>query len=200
LSSRTGTSIQTQASRASALHFNSIRSGSVQTAKGSIAPPTTDGEATALFCWAFAPGAIGFRAIMRVPLNGDPLAGAHVAAYIGARPILQQVNTEVRGRWRMDFKLHEAASGAKKRYTAWPACSSTCRSATAARRRRRLPGHRRPCGRLTGRAEHALLRRAQARQRRRRQRRLPVHGTSARRAPDRSGRSSCTAGAGPGVV
>jgi hypothetical protein len=33
----------------------------------------------------FAPGAIGFRAMMKVPLNGDPFGGAQVAAYIAAR-------------------------------------------------------------------------------------------------------------------
>jgi hypothetical protein len=82
-----------------------------------IHPPAhTHAEAAALFRRPFAPGAIGFRAVMRVPFNGDPLAGAHVAAYIGAQSVLQRLNAVVPGRWRMEFKLLQATSGAKKRY------------------------------------------------------------------------------------
>ncbi len=40
----------------------------------------------------FAPGAIGFRAMMKVPSSGDPFGGAQVAAYIGAQSVLQRLN------------------------------------------------------------------------------------------------------------
>ncbi len=45
---------------------------------------TTRARAAELLRRPFAPGAIGFRAMMKVPLNGDPFGGAQVAAYIGA--------------------------------------------------------------------------------------------------------------------
>ena len=79
-------------------------------------PARTHAEAAALFRRPFAPGAIGFRAMMKVPYNGDPQGGAHVAAYLGAQSVLQRLNDVVPGRWRMEFKLLQAANGAKKRY------------------------------------------------------------------------------------
>jgi len=52
-------------------------------------PARTHAQAAELFRRPFAPGAIGFRAMMKVPLNGDPFGGAQVAAYIGAQSVLQ---------------------------------------------------------------------------------------------------------------
>jgi hypothetical protein len=46
-------------------------------------PARTHSQAAELFRRRFAPGAIGFRAMMKVPLNGDRSA-APVAAYLGA--------------------------------------------------------------------------------------------------------------------
>jgi hypothetical protein len=79
-------------------------------------PARTHANAAALFRRPFAPGAIGFRAMMKVPYNGDPQGGAHVAAYLGAQSVLQRLNAVVPGRWRMEFKLLQASNGAKKRY------------------------------------------------------------------------------------
>ena len=81
-------------------------------------PARTHANAAALFRRPFAPGAIGFRAMMKVPYNGDPQGGAHVAAYLGAQSVLQRLNAVVPGRWRMGFKLLQASNGAKKRYMA----------------------------------------------------------------------------------
>jgi hypothetical protein len=78
----------------------------------------THADAAAMLRRPFAPGAIGFRAMMRVPLNGDPLGGAHVAAYIGAQSVVQRLNAVVPGRWRQEFQLLRASPGAKKRYMA----------------------------------------------------------------------------------
>jgi hypothetical protein len=78
----------------------------------------THADASALFRRPFAPGAIGFRAMTKVPYNGDPSGGAQVAAYIGAQSVLQRLNAVVPGRWRMEFKLLQPSNGAKKRYMA----------------------------------------------------------------------------------
>jgi hypothetical protein len=51
----------------------------------------------------FAPDAIGFRAMTKVPLGDDPWGGAQVAAFIGAQSVLQRLNCVVPGRWRMTF-------------------------------------------------------------------------------------------------
>jgi hypothetical protein len=51
-------------------------------------PARTHADAAELLRRPFAPGAIGFRAMMKVPLNGDPFGGAQVAAYIGAQSVL----------------------------------------------------------------------------------------------------------------
>ena len=58
-----------------------------------------------LFRRPFAPGAIGFRAMTKVPYNGQPYAGAQVAAYIGAQSVIQRLNTVVPGRWRQQFQI-----------------------------------------------------------------------------------------------
>ena len=81
-------------------------------------PARTHAEAAALLRRPFAPGAIGFRAMMRVPFNGDPFGGAHVAAYIGAQSVVQRLNAVVPGRWRQEFQLLDPPAGAKKRYMA----------------------------------------------------------------------------------
>jgi hypothetical protein len=82
-----------------------------------LSPPAqTHAEAAALFRRPFAPGAIGFRAMMKVPYNGDPTGGARIAAYLGAQSVLQRLNAVVPGRWCMEFKLLQASNGAKKRY------------------------------------------------------------------------------------
>ena len=54
------------------------------------APTTarTHADAASLLRRPFAPGAIGFRAMTRVPLGDDPFGGAQVAAYIGAQSVL----------------------------------------------------------------------------------------------------------------
>ena len=72
-------------------------------AAGPAPPARTHDEAIALFRRPFAPGAIGFRAMSKVPWNDDPWGGAQVAAYIGAQSVLQRLNCVVPGRWRMSF-------------------------------------------------------------------------------------------------
>jgi hypothetical protein len=64
----------------------------------------------------FAPGAIGFRAMMKVPLNGDPFGCAQVAAYIAAQSVLQRLNAVLPGRWRHEFKSIETPAGSKRLY------------------------------------------------------------------------------------
>ncbi len=67
-------------------------------------PARTHAEAAALFRRPFAPGAIGFRAMTKVAYNGQPYAGAQVAAYIGAQSVIQRLNAAVPGRWRQQFQ------------------------------------------------------------------------------------------------
>jgi hypothetical protein len=67
-------------------------------------PARTHAEAAALFRRPFAPGAIGFRAMTKVPFNGQPYTGAQVAAYLGAQAVMQRLNTVVPGRWRQQFQ------------------------------------------------------------------------------------------------
>jgi len=64
----------------------------------------THAEAAALFRRPFAPGAIGFRAMTKVPYKGEPYAGAQVAAYLGAQSVVQRLNAVVPGRWRQQFE------------------------------------------------------------------------------------------------
>src|SRR4051812_8483132 len=91
------------------------------TAAGPVPPASTHDDAIALFRRPFAPGAIGFRAMSKVPWNDDPWGGAQVAAYIGAQSVLQRLNCVVPGRWRMSFTgldgdlLAAAADGQARR-------------------------------------------------------------------------------------
>src|ERR1035438_9220207 len=68
------------------------------------APARTHAEAAVLFRRPFAPGAIGFRAMTKVAYNGQPYAGAQVAAYRGAQSVVQRLNAVVPGRWRQQFQ------------------------------------------------------------------------------------------------
>jgi hypothetical protein len=89
----------------------------MQNTSGSVElPARTHAEAAALFRRPFAPGAIGFRAMTKVPYNGDPFGGAQVAAYIGAQSVLQRLNVVVPGRWRQEFRLLDPPPGAKRLY------------------------------------------------------------------------------------
>src|SRR4051795_10834869 len=90
-------------------------------------PARTHEEANALFRRPFAPGAIGFRAMSKVPWNEDPWGGAQVAAYIGAQSVLQRLNCVVPGRWRMTFSALEgdllaAAADGQPRRKLYLAC------------------------------------------------------------------------------
>ncbi|HEY5389110.1 MAG TPA: hypothetical protein VIJ83_01040 [Solirubrobacteraceae bacterium] len=66
-------------------------------------PARTHAEAAVLLRRPFAPGAIGFRAMTKVPYKGEPYAGAQVAAYLGAQSVVQRLNAVVPGRWRQQF-------------------------------------------------------------------------------------------------
>jgi len=81
-------------------------------------PARTHDQAAELLRRPFAPGAIGFRAMMKVPLNADPFGGAQVAAYIGAQSVLQRLNAVVPGRWRQEFKPVDPPAGSKRLYMA----------------------------------------------------------------------------------
>src|ERR1035441_1174347 len=67
-------------------------------------PARAHAEAAVLLRRPFAPGAIGFRAMTKVPYNGQPSAGAQVAAYLGAQSVVQRLNAVVPGRWRQQFQ------------------------------------------------------------------------------------------------
>ena len=69
-----------------------------------MAPAGTHAEAAALFRRPFAPGAIGFRAMTKVPYQGVPYAGAQVAAYLGVQAVMQRLNAVVPGRWHQQFQ------------------------------------------------------------------------------------------------
>ena len=70
-----------------------------------INPPAgTHAEAAVLLRRPFAPAAIGFRAMTKVPYKGEPYAGAQVAAYLGAQSVVQRLNAVVPGRWRQQFQ------------------------------------------------------------------------------------------------
>jgi hypothetical protein len=91
----------------------------MQNTNGSVELPAHNhAEAGAAFGRPFAPGAIGFRAMSKVPYNGDPFGGAQVAAYIGAQSVLQRLNAVVPGRWRQEFRLLDPPPGAKRLYMA----------------------------------------------------------------------------------
>jgi hypothetical protein len=91
----------------------------MQNTSGSIGLPVrTHAEAAAQFRRPFAPGAIGFRAMSKVPYNGEPFGGAQVAAYITAQSVIQRLNAVIPGRWRQEFRLLDPPPGAKKLYMA----------------------------------------------------------------------------------
>ena len=91
----------------------------MQNTRGSIElPADTHAEAGAALRRPFAAGAIGFRAMSKVPYNGDPFGGAQVAAYIGAQSVLQRLNAVVPGRWRQEFRLLDPMPGARRLYMA----------------------------------------------------------------------------------
>ena len=73
------------------------------TTTAATAPARTHAEAGELFRRPFAPGAIGFRAMTKVTLNGVQYAGAQVAAFLGAQSVVQRLNHVVPGRWRQQF-------------------------------------------------------------------------------------------------
>ena len=79
-------------------------------------PARTHALAAMLFRRPFSPGAIGFRAMSKVPYNGDPFGGAQVAAYLGAQSMLQRLNAVVPGRWRQEFRALEPPPGARRLY------------------------------------------------------------------------------------
>lgn len=66
-------------------------------------PARTHQQAAELLRRPFAPGAIGFRAMTKVPYNGDPWGGVQVAAYLNAQSVIQRLNCVVPGRWRQEF-------------------------------------------------------------------------------------------------
>src|SRR3954451_7128475 len=78
------------------------------TAPGVALPARTHQEAVELFRRPFAPGAIGFRAMTKVSLNGEPYAGAQVAAFLNAQSVVQRLNAVVPGRWRQEFRAAPA--------------------------------------------------------------------------------------------
>jgi len=91
----------------------------MQKPNGSIElPARTHAEAAALFRRPFAPGAIGFRAMTKVPYNGDPFGGAQIAAYVGAQSVIQRLNAVVPGRWRQGFQVIDPPPGSKRVYMA----------------------------------------------------------------------------------
>jgi hypothetical protein len=81
-----------------------------------VAPARTHAQASELLRRPFAPGAIGFRAMSKTTLHGDPYGGAQVAAYLAAQSVVQRLNCVVPGRWRQQFapippELHPAQAG-----------------------------------------------------------------------------------------
>jgi hypothetical protein len=66
-------------------------------------PARTHAEAGELLRRPFAPGAIGFRAMTKVTLNGVQYGGAQVAAFLGAQSVVQRLNLVVPGRWQQQF-------------------------------------------------------------------------------------------------
>jgi hypothetical protein len=67
------------------------------------APARTHADAGELLRRPFAPGAIGFRAMTKVTLNGVQYGGAQVAAFLNAQSVVQRLNHVVPGRWRQEF-------------------------------------------------------------------------------------------------
>ena len=81
-----------------------------------VLPARTHAHAAKLFRRPFAPGAIGFRAMMKVPYNGDQFGGAQVTAYLGAQSVLQRLNAVVPGHWRQEFRPIDPPPGSKRLY------------------------------------------------------------------------------------
>src|ERR1700739_1458157 len=84
-------------------------------------PARTHADAAVLFRRPFAPGAIGFRAMTKVPHNGQPYAGAQVAAYIGAQSWTQRLIAVAPGRCRQQFQTipaEFAPAGSRRVYLA----------------------------------------------------------------------------------
>jgi hypothetical protein len=156
---------------------------SIATAERAVLPARTHAQAAEFFRRPFAPGAIGFRAMMKVPLNGDPLGGAQVAAYIAAQSILQRLNAVVPGRWRQEFKSIDPPPGSKRLYMLCRADHQTADHRGRPRHRGRLRGRGRDGWRLARRAQGPLLGRAQVRRGGSRDRRLPLHGARASGLP-----------------
>jgi len=73
------------------------------TTTAATAPARTHAEAGELLRRPFAPGAIGFRAMTKVTLNGVQYGGAQVAAFLGAQSVVQRLNHVVPGRWQQQF-------------------------------------------------------------------------------------------------
>ena len=73
------------------------------TTTAAAAPARTHAEAGELLRRPFAPGAIGFRAMTKVTLNGVQYGGAQVAAFLGAQSVVQRLNHVVPGRWHQQF-------------------------------------------------------------------------------------------------
>jgi hypothetical protein len=91
------------------------------TAHGVIAPARTHQQAAALLRRPVAPGAIGFRAMTKVSFNGEPYAGAQVAAFLNAQSVVQRLNAVVPGRWRQEFRAAPAElvpAGSRRIYLA----------------------------------------------------------------------------------
>ena len=159
-------------------------------------PARTHAEAAALFRRPFAPGAIGFRAMTKVPVQ-RPAVRRRAGRRLHRRPVGDPAAE--RGRARPLAPAVPVAAGRVRprrhapRLSRLPADRDPPGRGGRPRRRRRLRGPRRDGLRLVRRAEGALLRRAQARRRRRRDRRLPVHLARGGRAADRPARQ---AGAG----
>ena len=62
-----------------------------------VTPARTHAHANELLRRPFAPGAIGFRAMSKTPLGGDPYGGAQVAAYLAAQSVVQRLTASPRG-------------------------------------------------------------------------------------------------------
>lgn len=95
------------------------RNTATATVPGPAPPARTHQQAVELLRRPFAPGAIGFRAMTKVTLNGEPYAGAQVAAFLNAQSIVQRLNAVVPGRWRQEFHrvpAELAPAGSKKLY------------------------------------------------------------------------------------
>src|SRR4051794_33517595 len=91
------------------------------TPTGAAPPAQTHQQAAELLRRPFAPGAIGFRAMTKVTLDGEPYAGAQVAAFLNAQSVVQRLNAIVPGRWRQEFRPAPAElvpAGSKRIYLA----------------------------------------------------------------------------------